>query len=339
MTHSSNTPDVQDQATPPLGNWLNKWRLNTTSPAKLFPNARQQVEVTVTLEPRTNTTITDAEMASLKLLVRQDDGRFADVPMQDDGSRRWFGSEQMNDYEYYPETFTITPVIEDGGPLPGAIRAKRFYLHARARAGSQQEFWASITRNGSDGERYEYISDGSQTGFNSSVTLATVNAPTYNAPADYTFERRLVSGEENSDLFVWEYALAPAHAQYPEVVFLSARADPQGMIQWATKQVTQTRASHVGFAVPGSRAIQYNSAIVLGPNFVRVKQTSTTHAGSVAVVLQGGNNIPFHTDSALQHKGPIVIWAIDHYGNEHQVKAKFESELPPGRTALVLFKV
>lgn len=209
----------------------------------------------------------------------------------------------------------------------------------RARAGSQEQFWAGITHDESGGESYQYISDGSQTGFNSSVTLATVNAPAYNAPADYTFERRLVSGEGNSDLFVWEYTLAPAHAQYPEVVFLSARADPQGMIQWATKQVAQTRAGHVGFAVPGSRAIQYNSTIVLGQNFVPVTQTSTTHAGSVAVVLQGGNNIPFHPGSALQQKGPIVIWAIDHYGNEHQLRARFESELPAGRTALVLFKV
>ena len=133
MTHSSKPLNTQDHATPPLSNWLISWRLNTTSPAKLFPNARQQVEVTVTLEPRTNKIITDAEMASLKLLVRLDDGDFVDVPMQDDGSSRWFGSERINDYEYYPETVTTTPIFEDGGPVPGAIRTKRFYLHARAR--------------------------------------------------------------------------------------------------------------------------------------------------------------------------------------------------------------
>lgn len=337
MTTDSDVPhDVHNTAVPPLSNWLLSWQIQAVSPPKLYGNARQQVVVVITLEPRRDEIITDDELESLKLVLRCDDGSFEDVPMEDTLDALWFASGVQNHYQYYPETQIGMPVYEDGGPLPGAVRTKRFYVQTRTRAGTNMQLWSSITRQVPEGEKYEYISDGSQQGFNTSITLGSVTIPTYNAPADYTFDRRLVGGQENSDLFIWEYYIAPAHALYPEVAFLSAQATTRGMIQWATFSGTQTRAGHAGFAAPANATIHYNNAIVLGPNFVPVEKTRDLPGGLVTVVLQGGNNIPFHPASAQSHKGPMVIQAIDHYGNEHVLRVRFESELPTGRANLVL---
>lgn len=333
-TNKNTPPPTPSKAPPPLGNWLSRWRLEYTSPSStLYPNTRQQVEVTMTLEAKLGQVIPDEALASVRLLSRLGDGRYAEVPMHDDGSSLWFASDKPNEYQYYPVSAAIPP---DEGESPGEVLTKTFYLHSRAPAGTREEFWGRITRTLENEETYDYVSDGSHTGFEASVVLSTTAIPAYNVPADYTFERALISGEGNSDLFVWEYDIVAAHTPFGRLPFLSAEAIPAGMIQWSVRAPDESRAGHVGFAAPGESGIRYNDRIAFGDSFVPQAHVSRVRDDTVVIVLQGGNNIPYDSESAQHHNGPIVVHAIDKFGNTHQLRVSFESPYPAGRGNLVL---
>lgn len=63
--------------------WLTRFRLDITSSSnRLYANGRQQVEVTVTLEPRKGETLSEESLNSLSLVLIDEDGepRLLDHP-------------------------------------------------------------------------------------------------------------------------------------------------------------------------------------------------------------------------------------------------------------------
>lgn len=320
---------------PPMTDWLTNWTVEVTSPsAQLYPNALQQVEVSVRLYPRRDQDVSETELASVRLVAEEDDGSYLELPMKDNGGD-WFGSDRRNNYDYHPDRSSSPAAIETDVRDEDAIKTRRFYLHSRARAGVRQTFRAKVTHI-IGAQSYEYISNGEHYSAKASVDVISAAPPPYTSPEDYRFERRLVGGNGNSDLFVWEYELAAVHPVYGPVKFLQASAASDGMVQWALRSDNETRAGHVGFAGPGETAFRYNHNIALGPAFRPVPHVSAVRPNAVVVVLQGGNNIPYDRDSFLYHSGPITLYPIDCYGNHHEVRVKFKDGTPIGRTELVL---
>ncbi|MFJ4155885.1 hypothetical protein ACIPZF_13965 [Pseudomonas sp. NPDC089752] len=60
--------------------WLRRFRVDITSNSnRVFANGRQQVEVTITIEPRQGQTISEQSLASMQLILIDDDGKIHDL--------------------------------------------------------------------------------------------------------------------------------------------------------------------------------------------------------------------------------------------------------------------
>lgn len=320
-------------AKPPLSSWLTKLTTAVSSPSnRVYPNGRQQMEVTVVIEPLSSQTIKPEELASVKLMVRDANGQFSPLPESDSAGTAWFFSHSRNEYLEYPGARKTSSVIKRK-----AVYTRKFYVMAGSTiaAGRMETLYAGITRHTQEGH-YDYITDGSESGFSSSVEVRTAEIPVFQVPGNYTFERTLTAGDGSSDIFTWQYSLAGAGVQQPTVGFVSASMEPSGMIQWDDKDSSVTRASHVGYSSPGGTVFQYNTAIQLGSAFEPVKQVKNPKTGHVTLVLQGGNNIPYHSASAIEHNGPCVLNAVDVYGNNHRLGISFKDSTVQGRHELVL---
>ncbi|MHC8388494.1 hypothetical protein ACYZTM_10765 [Pseudomonas sp. MDT2-39-1] len=321
------------ESSPPLASWLTKLTIAVSSPSnRVYPNGRQQLEVSVVVEPLMSQIVKPEELASVKLMVRDALGRF--LPLNDDNKAPWFFSLVRNAYLEYPGA-------KDTASSEGvtSVYTRKFYVMASNTAGSgssMETLYVGITRH-IEGQTHDYVTDGSESGFSSTADVRTAEIPKYQVPGNYTFERTLIAGNGDSDIYTWLYALAGANVQQPVVGFESASMERAGMIQWDDKAPTVTRASHVGYAVPGATAVQYNTAIQLGGVFRPVTQLENPKTGYVLLVLQGDNTIPYNSESAINHNGPCVIIAFDVYGNVHQLRIRFKDSSAQGRHELVLF--
>ncbi|WP_223528993.1 hypothetical protein [Pseudomonas sp. GL-R-19] len=314
--------------------WLSRFEIGlASSSSQLYPNARQQLLVTLSVDSRTGQTISEEELESLRITTRKND-LFPLLPGSDDGGE-WFYNERKNLYHPYPATASHPPPDQErSGEID--FFQKDFYVMSRAPAGTSVRLYAQITRQTTDGPvTYNTAIDPT---FKSYVDIRTAEIPRFNIPENYSFNRDLVAGNPNGDLFTWEYQLAGKNVQMPVVELLSVSSmDPAGMIQWVDRDDRVTRASHVGYAAPGESDFNYNTAIVLGQEFSPTAKVARPRAGHVIVVLQGGNNIPYHSQSAINQGGPCRMHAIDMYGNEHVLNIAFKDLTPAGRLELVLF--
>ncbi|MHC8328980.1 hypothetical protein [Pseudomonas sp. LB1P83] len=320
------------KARPPLGSWLTKLTIAVSSPSnRVYPNGRQQLEVTVVVEPLMSQTVKPEELASVKLMVRDALGRF--LPLNDDNKAPWFFSLVRNAYLEYPGSRSTVSSEDET-----SVYTRKFYVMASNTAGSgpgMETLYVGISRH-IGGETHDYVTDGSESGFSSTAEVRTAEIPKYQVPGNYTFERTLIAGNGDSDIFTWLYALAGTNVQQPVVGFESASMQREGMIQWDDKAPNVTRASHVGYAAPGATAVQYNTAIQLGGVFQPLPQLDSPKNGYVLLVLQGDNTIPYDSESAINHNGPCVINAVDVYGNDHQLRIRFKDSSAQGRHELVL---
>ncbi|MGE8177955.1 hypothetical protein [Pseudomonas fluorescens] len=324
------------ESRPPLSSWLTTLTIVVSSASnRVYPNARQQVEVTVVVEPLMSQTVNPDELASVKLMVRDALGHL--LPLPEDNGAPWFFSHQRNAYIEYPGARDT--VLSDGGTNEvSSVYTRKFYVMASKTADigqSLETLYVGITRHIAQG-KYDYITDGSESGFSSTTEVRTAEIPNFQVPGNYTFERMLIAGNGDSDVFTWQYALAGANVQQPVVGFVSASMEPAGMIQWDDRDPSVTRASHVGYAAPGATVVQYNTAIRLGSVFQPLTQLENPKKGYVLLVLQGGNTIPYHSQSAINHNGPCVINAVDVYGNNHQLQIRFKDSSAQGRHELML---
>jgi hypothetical protein len=184
-----------------------------------------------------------------------------------------------------------------------------------APAGTTKKLFAQITK---DITKDVYVTDNV---FVSDISLVAVRMPNFSAALDYSMDKILISGNENSGIFVFEYHLSPSMTK-----FHSGEMSPTGMIQWDDRDPAEEHATHVGHAGPGESDYKYNSAIVLGSLFQPVKFVSAVSPGKITLILQGDINIPYHSTSALAHNGPCRIEAIDSNGNTHALQVKFKGE-------------
>lgn len=324
-----NTPESK----PPIGNWLNRITVSVASPSnRVYANGRQQVEIVVVIEPRTGITLTAQEQRSVKLMVRNRDSVPVALPESQEDWLPWFFSRERNAYLEYPgNQRTPAPVT------PDQLYTYRFYVSCAStgHGPSLETLYVGITRH-LDGALYEYVTDGFESDFNSKVELRTAEIPTYQVPGNYLFERNLVAGDGNSDIYTWQYSLAGAGVQQPVVRFVSANLEPAGMIQWVDRNPSITQASLVGYAPPGTTEFQYNPFIQLGNVFKPVAQARNPRMGHVTLVLQASNNIPYDSPSAINQGGPCELTAVDVYGNDHQLLIRFKDPSPQGRHELVL---
>ncbi len=318
---------------PRLDDWLLELTPFVTSPSnRVYPNGRQQVEVTVLVESRSRHPLKPEERASVRLMVRDRLGRFSPLPEGREASLPWFFSHTRNAYLEYPGTQK-----REQAASPSDVYTPGFYVSAgKLDLGQSLEtLYVGITRYTDEGQ-YEYVTDGTEPGFNGNVEVRTAEIPTFQAPGNYTFERTLTAGDGASDIFTWEYALAGANVQQPVVRFVSGHMVPAGMIQWSDRNSSVTQASNVGYAPPNEATFHYNPAIKLGDFFKPVEQAKNPKAGHLTIVLQGSNNIPYDSQSAINQNGPCVVKAVDVYGNDHELKVSFKGSSPAGRFELVL---
>ena len=122
-------------------NWLSRFEISLTSlSALLYPNARQQVLVTLIIAPRTGQTISDDELESVCITTRKNE-LFPILPGGDDGSE-WFYSQTKNQYLPYPAS-AVSPPLTQKEPENVNFFQKDFYILSRAPTGASVRLYVS----------------------------------------------------------------------------------------------------------------------------------------------------------------------------------------------------
>lgn len=120
--------------------WLRRFRVDVTSNSnRVYANGRQQVEVTVTLEPRDGQTITEQNLASLELLQIDDDGKLhiLDAELQ-------AHHERDPRFAYHAASGVVPSPLMESSPL--TIR-RRFYVTSTLPGGTLSTLYAGIWKD------------------------------------------------------------------------------------------------------------------------------------------------------------------------------------------------
>jgi hypothetical protein len=145
--------------------WLRRFELNITSNSRrVYANGRQQVEVTVTLEPRTGQTISQQSLDSLAL-----------VQIDDEGNPRTLDHPYLYAHQQRDERFIYHHA---SGHAPSALTAsspttlrRRFYVTSKCPGGTLSQIYAAIQMD----EEHVFVTD---TGpFQSSVIIESLAPP------------------------------------------------------------------------------------------------------------------------------------------------------------------
>lgn len=120
--------------------WLSRFRVDITSNSnRVYANGRQQVEVTVTLEPRDGQTISEQSLASLELLQIDDEGQFhiLDAELQ-------ALHERDPRFTYHAASGVVpSPLMESS---PRTLR-RRFYVTSTLPGGTLSTLYAGIWKD------------------------------------------------------------------------------------------------------------------------------------------------------------------------------------------------
>lgn len=322
-----------NSAAPNPSSWLAVFSIEPGSATtQLYSNGRQQVELELKVQAsaQNNQQISATELASLRIVERDNNGTFVPLPGVQ-VPRGWWFSDVRNEYDFYTPGGASAPTPPKGliakagrgqqllkwlerlwtAELSPPLLTKPLYVMTEAPGGSIKEMFAQITRDTGDVYTTDYI-------FVSSVVVTAVRPEVFSAEDDYLLDKTLTSGTENSGIFVYEFLLHPRGLS-----FLSGSMNPGGMIQWDDRANTQQHASHVGHAGPGESHFKYDDEIAVGSQFVRVSSVNRVSPGKITLVLQSDINIPYNHNSAVSHNGPCQIDAIDANGNAHALQIMF----------------
>ncbi|WP_449433670.1 hypothetical protein [Pseudomonas putida] len=120
--------------------WLSTFRLDITSNSNcVYANGRQQVEVTVTLEPRSGEVISDAALDSLTLLQFDDDGTITTLD-----SALKLSSERDERFDYYGASGRVR---RSADTLSSSTLRRRFYVSSKLPGGSLSTVHAGIWKD------------------------------------------------------------------------------------------------------------------------------------------------------------------------------------------------
>ncbi|MEG1350594.1 MAG: hypothetical protein RSD49_21440 [Hafnia sp.] len=342
--------------------WLKEFSIKVSSGNdRVYNNGRQQIEISLTVEPQANQEISDAQFNTLKPVYLDDDGNYVALPELPSDESWFYSSSENPDFDYLPSSFTPEPLNaatfnEDGSlgqlltlgpegnwlyasnaesdanikignaytPINSARRVKRFYVQSRSRAGTDITLYACIEKN----QETIYYSKDSE----SEITLIAESTPAFKFPEDYNWTQKKVSltsntyaSEDNDARFIHEFSLSPRHVRFSYAEFHPDIAQSKGMIRWQDHTPGQTFASHVGVALPHSRNVHYNDNIKLGTQFPARKATtiSAENPDSIVVLLQGDNQIPYYSEG-FDQQGPLKLQAYDRYGTLHSISIAFD---------------
>lgn len=144
--------------------WLRRFRLDITSSSnRLYANGHQQVEVTITLEPRDGQTITEEQLSTLQLILIDDEGGIRDL----DGALLAH-SERDPRFDYHAATSVPGALVHSSAR---AIR-KRFHVSSTLPGGSLSTIHAGIWFDASTSFETNVAP------FRSSVVIESVAPPT-----------------------------------------------------------------------------------------------------------------------------------------------------------------
>ncbi|QXH47916.1 hypothetical protein KSS93_08425 [Pseudomonas xanthosomatis] len=120
--------------------WLRRFRVDITSSSnRVFANGRQQVEVTITIEPRDGETISEESLASMQLIAIDDDGKILDL----DGDLL-AQSERDERYVYHGAYGNAHSALPEASP--NSIR-RRFYVSSKLPGGTLSTIYAGIWKD------------------------------------------------------------------------------------------------------------------------------------------------------------------------------------------------
>jgi hypothetical protein len=178
---AASTTKVHSMSNPQAYLWLRRFRIDITSHSnRVYANGHQEIEVTVTVEPREGQSLDDQQMASISLVQVDDQGQLRHL---DDAL---FATDERDLRFEYHNTAGFLPSI-----LPTAssqTRRRRFYVSSSRPGGSLDTVYASIWM--ADGERF--VSN--EGFFRSSVTIESVS-PLRLAKEHFELQRDDVAAE------------------------------------------------------------------------------------------------------------------------------------------------
>ncbi|TDF81797.1 hypothetical protein [Pseudomonas sp. H9] len=349
--------------------WLKEFDIEVSSGSeRVYNNGRQQIKISLIVEPRSGQEVTDAQFSTLMPVYRDNDGSFVTLP-QDHSADGWFYSvEEDLNYDYFPSTASVEPMkgallnadgsqntllvmtpqghwkLDEQSPpghrpqsnpvlekfldaqnrISAARRVKTFYIHTKARAGTTVTLYARIEK---DAETI-YTSDEAE----SEIKLYSEPTRQLIFPEDYDLSKKIISeslsatpSERDPERFIYEFSLKPKYIDFSSAKYESNASESRGMIKWQDHSNSQPRATHVGVAFPGSRNVNYNDTLTLGGQFPprKVKQISDDNTGKIVVLMQGDNQIPYHS-ADYDKQGPMKIQALDRFGTQHTLAIRFD---------------
>lgn len=296
-------------------NWITKFNISITSNAnKVFSNGRQQLEVSVSVSPKSGQTITEEQMKSIRLVTLDDQGVYQELSGELGAS-----TERDKRFEYYADTGVAPSNLQ----LESASRRKRFYVSSTRPGGSRDIVYAAISKD----QNTHYVSHTSR--FNTSVTVESVT------PLRMTREDFVFSGEdrqsETLDGLIVDYDVYHLSFKNSRLRIVESIAYGTGSGSCYAQNHIDVSPWHYFFYTslefaPFRYQNHYHYAFRVGPetefrwrdtpikvnsrqgvmNFVRVKVTGDDFS-----------NIPYSTPSR---------WGLwDQYGNEQRIEMTQES--------------
>lgn len=171
-------------------NWITKLKVQVTSNSgKVFGNGRHQLEVSVSVLPKTGIAISEEQFNSMRLVTLDDDGVYREL-----SGDLQVSTERDKRFEYYADTGAAPAPLHEAD---SGWRRRKFYVSSTRTGGSLDVIYAAISKD----EQTQYFSNVSN--FTSSVTVETLT------PLRLTREDMTLSVEDNYEHTVnateWDY--------------------------------------------------------------------------------------------------------------------------------------
>lgn len=297
-------------------NWITKFNISITSNSnRVFANGRHQLEVSVSVSPKSGQEISAEQMESLHLVTLDDDGVYRKLSGELDASER-----RDKRFEYYADTGSAPNNLQ----LESSSRRKRFYISSTRPGGSRDIVYAAISKDADT----QYVSHTSR--FNSAVTVESLT------PLRMTRDDFIFDGEDRQwetldsltvDYDVYHLSFRSSRLKIVESIAYGAKEE----VCYAQNNIDITPGYYFFYVSFENATFRYQNhfhyAIKVGPekefrwrdtpikvnnrsgvmNFVRVKVTGDDFS-----------NVPYSTPSR---------WGLlDQYGNEHKIEMTQESD-------------